>query len=62
MMVQSQMMKLIAHKEYITEICEEIIEYNAQTGSINSYMVLMERAINDLTQIIKIWNDPELSK
>ena len=54
---------MIANKEYIAEILEEIIEFNPQTANkgkdatIYGYVVIVEQASYDLNDIRQFWND-----
>ena len=47
----------MANSKYLTEIKEEIIEYNPDLRIITRYCVIVEQAQRNLTDLIKIWND-----
>lgn len=49
------MIKMIANKDFICEIMEEIIEFNEKEDAIMNYVMIVEKAINDLSIIVKIW-------
>lgn len=53
--MESHLLKFLAHKEYIAEIMEEIIEYNERDKNIQNYVVIVEKAENDLSKILSIW-------
>jgi hypothetical protein len=45
------LLKLIAHKDYIAEILEEIIEYNTNDKNIYGCVAIIEQATNDVNDI-----------
>ena len=55
--MESHLLKLIAHKEYIAQILEEIIEFNKKEDKIFGYVVIVEQAQNDLNDIAGYWKD-----
>ena len=61
-LMESHLLKLIAHKEYIAEILEEIIEYNEKDKSVYGCVVIVEQAQNDLNDVLSIWNDKQQSR
>ena len=52
-------MKARNHKDYTASILEEIIEYNLEIGIITRSIQIMERATNDLKNLLQIWGDKE---
>eukprot|EP00347_Sterkiella_histriomuscorum_P013869 403363056 len=58
---ETQQLKLLQSDKFIAEVKEEIIEYDFDNNIIKSYMVVVERARFSLNDLLKIWNDEELS-
>ncbi|CDW85616.1 serine threonine protein kinase [Stylonychia lemnae] len=58
---EHQMMKARGHSNFIPSIKEEVIEYNRQKGIIVRYVVIIERAQNDLHKLFRIWRSSEES-
>ena len=50
------MIKLVANKNYIADILEEIIEYNVEEDQVFSYVSIVEQAQNDLSILLRKWN------
>jgi hypothetical protein len=40
--MESHLLKLIANKEYICEVLEEIIEYNVESDKLCSVLIIVE--------------------
>jgi serine/threonine protein kinase len=55
-MQESLTLKLIPLDSHICLIKEELIEYNPETGMIICYCVVVEKATNSLSSLLKIWN------
>ncbi len=58
-MAESLTLKLVPLSSHICEIKEELIEYNPITNMIICYCVVVERATNSLSSLIKVWCDPD---
>jgi serine/threonine protein kinase len=58
---ETQLAKINCNPEFVTEIKEEIIEYNPDKNIIVRYIVIIERATNTLTDLKKIWANPEMA-
>ena len=56
------MLKMRAHKDYICEVMEEIIEYNEKEKKVVGVVAIVECAKNDLNKLLDIWIDKEKSK
>lgn len=64
--MECHLMKLIANKEHIAEVKEEIVQYEPEKEDINSCVIIIEHANNDLqkyTEIQKITSEepPQIS-
>ena len=57
--MESHMLKLIAHPDYICEVLEEVIEYNPESKKIEAYVGIVEQATNDLLHLTKTWKNPD---
>ena len=55
---ETQLAKINCNPDYVTEIKEEIIEFNPEKMIIIRYVVIIERAANTLTDLKKIWLKP----
>jgi hypothetical protein len=58
-MNETLMLKLCPLQSHICQVKEELIEYNAEKGLIVCYCVILEKATNSLSSLIKIWKDEE---
>ena len=58
---ETQLAKINCNPDYVTEIKEEIIEFNPEKMVITRYVVIIERAENTLSDLKKIWLSPRLS-
>ena len=56
---ENHLIKLLADKRHVVDIYEEIIEVNSTTNQIENYMVIVEKAVNDLSSITSIWFDED---
>lgn len=54
-LIESQMLKLIPHNDYIAQIKEELIEINMELAKLTKYCVIVERAQHSLDDIMQIW-------
>ena len=43
-MIQSHLLKMVVHDDYVPQVMEEIIEYNPYLKQIVSFVVIMEKA------------------
>ena len=59
--MESHLLKMIANKDFIAGVKEELIEYNPEINKIITYIVIVEMAVNDLRKITKVWQDKKLS-
>ena len=50
---------MMMHPDFVTDIKEEIIEWNKEKMVITRYVVVIERALNTLGDIRKTWMNPE---
>jgi hypothetical protein len=55
--MESHLLKLISHDDFICRVMEEIIEYNEELKQIITYVVIVEQAKMDLNAITKVWVD-----
>eukprot|EP00347_Sterkiella_histriomuscorum_P017952 403347355 len=60
-MAETQQLKLLQSDKYIAKVKEEIIEYDGDNNIIKNYLVVVERARFSLRDLLKIWNNQELS-
>jgi len=58
-LAESHLVKLMENKDFIVDIYEEIIEYNQTLNKIENYIVLIEQAKYDLSNIVKAWTTLE---
>jgi len=56
---ENHFLKLIEHKDYICKVLEEVATYNKENDSILGMVALIESAKNDLSKVIKIWQDEQ---
>ena len=54
---ETQLAKMNCNPEFVTEIKEELIEFNAERNLITRYCVIIERAANTMADLRKIWTD-----
>eukprot|EP00347_Sterkiella_histriomuscorum_P011329 403372867 len=60
-MGETQQLKLLQSDKFIAQVKEEIIEYDVDNNIIKNYLVVVERARFSLKDLLKIWNNQELS-
>lgn len=57
--MENHVLKLCSDKDYVCTVLEEILIYDEQDKSLVLAVALVERAENDLKQLISIWNNPQ---
>eukprot|EP00347_Sterkiella_histriomuscorum_P016854 403351596 len=60
-LAETQQLKLLQSDKFIAQVKEEIIEYDFDNNIIKNYLVIVERARFSLFDLLKIWNNQELS-
>ena len=55
LLVEDQLIKMVAHEDFVCQVVEEIIDYNPKTNEITGLISIVESAKNDLAKIVKIW-------
>eukprot|EP00347_Sterkiella_histriomuscorum_P001519 403371720 len=58
---ETQTLKLLNNSEYIAQVEDEFILFDEQSKVIIQYVVIVEKAISSLHDILQIWNDEDQS-
>lgn len=58
---ENHLLKLLANKDYVCEVLEEVALYNSKHDKIIGMVALIESASNDLSKVIKTWKNEDLS-
>eukprot|EP00347_Sterkiella_histriomuscorum_P002818 403366689 len=60
-LLETQTLKLLNNSEYIAQVEDEFILFDEESKVIRQYVVIVEKAISSLHDILQIWNDEEQS-
>eukprot|EP00347_Sterkiella_histriomuscorum_P003145 403365418 len=58
---EHQLLKVRGNQNFTPQVKEEVIEFNKKLGVIIRYVVIIERAQNDLSKLWRIWKDQDES-
>lgn len=58
MIYRASLMKLIAYRQFIPDVKEELILLNPQQDKVVGYCLILEGYTHSLSDLINIWRDP----